>query len=121
MVVAFRGEIMKIPVSFAELHNPLFLAGKNHKQKLYGSDLKLIFDDEADKLYVLYNNQIAIVPSTNCSSITPANPEIYFNMFQGLELTKQKSTNKNHAMKLDIRGAQVSDPTTTIQNPVGVK
>lgn len=79
--------------------------------------MKLVFDTEADKLFVLYQNQIAIVPSTNVSSMTPAHPEIYFNLFTEIEITKPKRTHLSHASKLDIRSAQVSDPTTTVQNP----
>lgn len=108
---------LKIPIAFAELHNPLFLSGKNHKQKLYSSDMRLVFDTDADKLFVCYNDQIAIIPSTNVSSLTPKNPEIFMSMFADIKISKSKRTHINHSAKLDMRHAQVSDPSTTIQNP----
>ncbi len=112
---------MKINLSFAELHNPLFLNGTNHKQKLYNTAVGLIYDTKEKELYVNFKGAIAIIPSNNVASMTPA-PDVmtdYIEMFKGQKLAQPKQTHVSHASNLDIlkRGAQVSDPTTQVQNP----
>lgn len=64
---------MKIELSFAELHNPLFLAGTNLQMKLIPekrSGLKLFYDREEKELLVEWQGETAIVPSSNVSSMT---------------------------------------------------
>lgn len=65
---------MKIDLSFAELHNPLFLAGTNLQMKLQPdkrTGLKLVYDRTEKELLVEWQGQTAIVPSSNISSMTP--------------------------------------------------
>lgn len=109
---------MKIDLIFAQLHNSLFLAGKNHKEKLYAKDVRLVYETKSDQLYVKYNNQIAIIPSSNISSMSPLDYTGFEDMFTDVVIPKSPQTHISHATKLDISKAQVSDPTTTIQNPV---
>ncbi len=66
---------MTIEIEFAELHNPLFLAGTNLQLKLEPAKrtgLKLEYDRAEKELLVTYNGKTAIVPTTNVSSMTPA-------------------------------------------------
>ena len=75
---------MKIELVFAELHTALFLAGTNLGLKLnkthtglgQRTGLHLIYDREEKELLVYWNKSLAIVPSTNVASMTPANPEV---------------------------------------------
>lgn len=111
-----------VPVKFVELHNPLFLAGTNHKNKLYANTstgLQLRYNITAKQLYVLYKNEIALIPESNIGSMMPLTTELFMGAFDQhpIELKAPQSTHAHHAMKLDITGAQVSDPTRTIQNP----
>lgn len=69
---------MKIDLEFAELHNPLFLAGTNLQMKLdpaKRSGLKLVYDRAEKELLVYFKTTkgeyMAIVPSANVSSMTP--------------------------------------------------
>lgn len=108
---------MKVPIKFTHLHNPLFLAGKNHKDKLYSTEVNMIFDTEARMLFVLYKGEVAFIPEANTSSMTPIESEKFVAMFKDSKLTKPEKTHVSHAQKLDIKGAQVSDPSTEVQNP----
>lgn len=69
---------MKIELEFAELHNPLFLSGSNLQMKLipgtakHGKEgLTLFYDREEKELLVYYKDRMAIIPSSNVSSMTP--------------------------------------------------
>ncbi len=69
---------MKIELSFAELHNPLFLAGTNLQMKLQPEKrqgLKLTYDRAEKELLVEWAGETAIVPSSNISSMTPKKVE----------------------------------------------
>ncbi len=62
-------------VSFAELHNPLFLAGKNHGQKLFAkSGMELNYSREDKELAVTYNGKTAYLPSTSVHSYEVSGP-----------------------------------------------
>ncbi len=66
---------MRIDLKFAELHSPLFLAGTNLQLKLdptKRTGLKLVYDRAEKELLVTWNGETAIVPTTNVSSMTPA-------------------------------------------------
>ena len=66
---------MKVDLDFAELHTPLFLAGKNWQLKLYAGDktgLKLAYDRVEKELLVSAKGKIAIVPMSNVASMQPA-------------------------------------------------
>jgi len=63
-----------IDIEFAELHNPLFLAGTNLQMKLdpnKRTGLKLQYSREYKELHVTWLERTAIVPTTNVSSMTP--------------------------------------------------
>lgn len=65
---------MKIPLSFAELHGPLFLAGKNFGQKLdkyKHPGIVLEYDTDRHWLQVTWSKNEAWVPLSNVSSMTP--------------------------------------------------
>lgn len=70
---------MKIPLAFAELHAPLFLAGKNFGMKLDDKKhkgIKLEFDKDEGLLIIGWSNQDGLhegwVPLANVASMTPA-------------------------------------------------
>ncbi len=71
---------MKIKLSFCELHNPLFLGGTNLDLKLSVNHSKgvisLTYDREAKEVHVRYNNKLAIIPTSNVASMTPADPKV---------------------------------------------
>jgi hypothetical protein len=62
----------KIALSYAELHNPLFLSGTNHGQKLQqgAKGIDLQYDRKEKELLVLFNGKLAIIPSSNVASMT---------------------------------------------------
>lgn len=112
-----------IPIELAELHNPLFLAGTNHKNKLVSNlttQIQLRFNLTSKQLYVLFKGKIALIPESNIASLTPFDTDLFMGAFEQtpVELKPQRSTHTHHAMKLDIENrAQVSTPTSTVQNP----
>lgn len=65
---------MKIDLEFAELHTPLFFLGKNFGLKLDPkklAGLKLVFDEEKDKLHVHWSGRHSIIPIANVAAMTP--------------------------------------------------
>jgi hypothetical protein len=103
----------KIQLSFAELHNGLFLAGTNHGTKLQitKNNVQLVYDDEAQTLFVKFKNAIAIVPNSNVASMTPINADpfqLYFKPFT--EVPVAPITHVNHPIRANIDHAQVSTP-----------
>ena len=67
---------MKVELEFAHLHTPLFLKGTNWGEKLktghnLKGDLVLAYDREHGELLVSCGTHIAIIPSSNVSSMTP--------------------------------------------------
>src|SRR4051812_28251391 len=65
---------MRFEAKYVTLHTPLFLAGTNLSDKLdinKRTDIKLVYDSEDKELYVIYNQQIALVLSSNIASIIP--------------------------------------------------
>jgi hypothetical protein len=64
---------MKTKVEFAELHGPLFLAGKNHGLKLFSkAGLCLEYDEEKKQLFATYNGKTSRIPEANISSFIEA-------------------------------------------------
>lgn len=100
-------------MSFVELHTPLFLGGVNWGVKLYEKNgkgsLTLDYDREYKELIVKYSQWACIIPSTNIASMTLDG--------EGMEQVEQKS----HAAVAGIERAQVSSPTTNVQNAPEVK
>ncbi len=64
---------MKIDLKFAELHNALFLAGKNFGLKLDPTKLtglKLEYDRAEKELLVYWADEVGIIPSSNVACMT---------------------------------------------------
>jgi hypothetical protein len=103
---------MKIKLKFSELHNPLFLAGTNLQLKLDPTKrqgMTLIYDREEKELLVYWNNEVAIIPSSNVSSMTPVDPTI----LGTLPKAEVKPQPKPAPTGKPIR-AQVQDPTRDV-------
>lgn len=66
---------MKVSVRFAEIHSPLFHAGKNHGQKFIDgkAGVSLSYDQEAKELLVEYEGRTAHIPSTSVLCYEEAN------------------------------------------------
>ncbi len=61
---------MIITLEFAQLHYPLFLAGKNHGVKLFNkAGVSLAYDRAEKELIVIYSGKTAIIPSSNIASM----------------------------------------------------
>lgn len=118
----FRASPVLLPVPFAELHNPLFLAGKNHGTKLDPiKDNKLTLQYVWDKkiLLVGYNGKLGVVPDSNIASITLGSADI-ISQILGVEILIPESTYQkpmvvtagSAPMTTNVsRTAQVADPT----------
>jgi hypothetical protein len=66
-----------IEVTFADLHNPVFLAGTNLGQKLdvtKRTGLVLKYEDDAHRLWIQYNGLTCFTPDANILSCQPKNP-----------------------------------------------
>lgn len=77
---------MKLPLSFVELHAPLFMGegtGKNWGVKLYKKqakgDLLLTYDREHGEVLVKHGNAIAIIPLPNVISMWPESEAVQEN------------------------------------------
>lgn len=71
----------KLNLTYAELHAPLFLGGKNHQLKLVaGSEMKLVYDRDEKELLVSWTNHKgtheAIVPLSTVLSMWPKTGEV---------------------------------------------
>ena len=118
-----------ISIVFAELHTPLFLAGKNFGSKLQPnqtSGLTLFYNRKEKELIVVYNGQGAIIPAPSIASMTPADPK---DLGLGVQAEVEKVTTtkaapvqvqapkaapvqKHHPQTSNINKAQVSDPSS---------
>ena len=91
---------MKIKINFAELHNPLFLAGKNFQTKLdpgKTGGLTMEYDRAEKELLVHWEGQTGIIPSSNIACMTEGE-------------VKVKAPQHTHPIVAGIQGAQVSTP-----------
>jgi hypothetical protein len=96
---------MKIDLKFAELHNPLFLSGKNFGLKLDPgklTGLKLSYDRAEKELLVSWNGDIGIVPSSNIACMVEGTAEV-------------KVPPYTHPIVAGIQSAQVSTPYGHVQ------
>lgn len=104
---------MKIEMTFVELHNPLFLGGVNWGNKLQPKTgkgiLELVYDRSNQELLITFGKFQCIVPSSNIASMT----------LKGFEMPI--APQKSHSEIGGIERAQVSSPTTTIQNEPEIK
>lgn len=92
----------KIDLKFAELHNPLFLAGMNFGTKLDPSNskyaqMKLAYDRTEKELLVTWGKDIGIIPSSNIACMVEGVPAI-------------KTPQYTHPIVAGIASAQVSTP-----------
>lgn len=89
-----------IDVKYVHLHAPLFLGGKNHKDKLEAKDgVELKFDEDKDRLWITYNGVTTKVPMTTVHNYSEGKYE------------PKAPPAKFHAEQLNISGtAQVSTP-----------
>lgn len=90
----------QIELKFAELHNPLFLAGRNLQTKLDPgkmAGIKLFYDRPEKELLVHWNGQIGIVPSSNIACMVEGVPEI-------------RAQQITHPIVAGIQRAQASTP-----------
>ncbi len=65
-----------LQLKFVELHNPLFLGGKNFGLKLDISKLaglRMEYDRAEKELLVYWNDEVGIVPSSNVACMTADN------------------------------------------------
>ncbi len=64
---------MRTKIDFAELHGPLFLAGKNHGLKLFNkAGLALEYDEDKKQLFATYGGKTSRIPEANMSSFMEA-------------------------------------------------
>jgi hypothetical protein len=70
---------MKIPLKFAELHNPLFLGGTNLGNKLITEKrpLTLVYEREWKELHVTHNGKFAILPIEAVASMEPIDTAMF--------------------------------------------
>ncbi len=109
---------MKIDLKFVELHTPLFLAGTNHGVKLpkSGCSTKLTYDLEKNQLYVIYQNELAIIPHGNIATLNPKDSKAAIELL-GIKEDSQLHKTSVAPTSSHITGpkgktkAQVSDPT----------
>jgi len=114
---------MLIDASFAELHNPLFLAGTNLTVKLditKRSGLQLKYDLDKDRLIVIWNGKVAIVPGSNVSSATPVRPDelgIKLESEYVLPTSNVRTAGPAPMVSNVSATAQVETPHGKVQNP----
>lgn len=90
----------QIDLKFAELHNALFLAGKNFGLKLDPgklSGLELQYDRQEKELLVYWGGEVGIVPSSNIACMVQGRPE-------------KRAEQFTHPIVAGIASAQVSTP-----------
>lgn len=89
-----------IDIKFAELHNPLFLGGKNHGVKLDPGKthgLELFYDRKEKELLIHWGKHVGIIPSSNIACMEEGLPEV-------------KAPQYTHPIVAGIASAQVSTP-----------
>jgi hypothetical protein len=105
-----------VDLKYVELHDGLFLAGKNLGTKLDPKQitgLTLKWDMQSQELVVAYNGQVSIT-STNCKSRVPVNPTDFGIdwVTPGAQPFSRVVTAGSQPMVANVsRTAQVSDPT----------
>lgn len=94
----------QINLKFAELHNSLFLGGKNFGLKLDPgklSGLKLVYDRPEKELLVYWGDHVGIIPSSNIAAMVEGLPEV-------------KVPQHSHPMVASVAGAQVETPMSHV-------
>ncbi len=109
-----------ILIKFVALHNPLFLGGRNLSATLDSSrttGLDILYDDEHSRLYVWYNGGVAIIPETNVSHMWPTDVTLFDSLRPAPKPIPAPEPPKNGRFGKIV--AQVSNPTTHVQNGPG--
>lgn len=91
-----------LEIVFADLHNPLFFAGKNFGQKLEPiklAGLKLQYYRDWEELHVFWQGRMAIVPKPAIASMEPGSLKDF-----------PKPVQIVHPMVAGIASAQVETP-----------
>lgn len=105
---------MHINIRFAQLHNPLFIAGKNFKERLDPNETKglhISFDDEGKRLFVEWNGVVGVVPESNISNMIPSKPEDFQYKLKTISSAKPLVRNVEMATARVVKmNAQISDP-----------
>lgn len=96
-----------LQIKFAELHNPLFLAGKNFGTKLDPgklSGLKMEYDRKLKEFYIHWSGEKAILPYTSVSymiegevAIKPS--QVTHPIVAGMARTAQVSSPMGHVFE----------------------
>lgn len=90
-------------VKFVETHGPIFLGGKNHKNKLFATDgvtLEHVVDENGENILMSYNNRQGYIPISNVVIWEPQSDK-----------TRPAIVNEHKPMDVKkIKTAQVSGP-----------
>lgn len=106
--LCLSGDIM-IPIKFAELHNALFLGGKNLQTKLDPGKLAglvIEYDRTEKELLVTWNGQTGIIPSSNIACMVEGSPE-------------KPAVQITHPIVAGIASAQVETPMSHVHAGYG--
>jgi hypothetical protein len=100
-----------IDIKYAELHNPLFLAGTNLQTKLDPSNskyaaIRMQYDRVEKELLVYWNGVVGIIPSSNIACMIEGLPEI-------------KAPQFTHPIVAGISSAQVETPMSHVHAGFG--
>lgn len=103
-----------IKLKYLEVHQPLFLSGKNFGTKLNTeqlSGLELDFHPDKSMVTVKYNGQVSFFNWVNAANMIPKNAsDIGFN----LEAVRKVETHVSHPMTNGISSAQVETPASHV-------
>ena len=100
----------KVPVSFALLHDAVFVGGKNLSERLdpiRHTGLSLIYDEEREELLATWNNETSNIPKTNIRQYTMG------------EIKDRKAVQITHPQVAGITSAQVETPMSHVHKGQG--
>jgi len=72
-----KGKKLMIDLKYVILHTPLFLGGTNLQdkiEKVKRTGIQMVYNRETQELFIKWNNEIAIIPTSNIASMIPTNP-----------------------------------------------
>lgn len=105
---------MRINLTFAELHTPLFHGGRNFGLKLDNnkfSGITLIYDRTEKELWITHNNKTAIIPTSNVVSMTPEEQPIQEAVAKAIPISMPAAAPGKFQANLS---AQVHTPTSHV-------
>ncbi len=94
----------KIELKYCELHNPLFLGGTNLQCKLdpgRRAGLQLFYDGAEKELYVHFQGEIGVIPSSNIACMQHGSPVV-------------RASPITHPIVAGLQGAQVETPMSHV-------